>query len=458
MTARNVAITMAIFALAVGACEAQVASVERGSSKPTLAPLVSRVAPAVANIATLGTARLAPNPLLEDPFFRRFFNLPEEGEQIVPTKAAGSGVVVDARNGYVLTNDHVIENADEIFVTLADRRQLSAKLIGSDPETDVALLKIDAEGLTALEIGDSDSLAVGDYVVAIGNPFGLGQAVTSGIVSALGRGGLGIEGYESFIQTDAAINLGNSGGALVDLDGKLVGIATAIASPSGGSVGIGFAVPSNMAKAVMEQLLQYGEVRRGRLGIMIQDLTPALAKALDIRVDRGALVTAVEPDSAAAHAGVKQGDVVVTLNGAPIVGSTELRNRIGLTRAGETVKLGIWRDGRTIDVDVPIVESKAETPVTSPPAAHDKLDGAEFRNLDRKDPRYETLRGGVLISSVRPGSAAWRAGLRVGDVILAVNRRPVATVEQLTAALRDVRVPFAVNIDREGGRSFLVVQ
>jgi serine protease DegQ len=300
MPARHVAIAFVLAFLAAGIAGAQqVASVERGAPTPTLSPLVQRVAPAVVNIAVVSNRRIE-SPLLRDPFFRRFFGLPEDSERVVPRQSAGSGVIVDARNGYVLTNHHVVENADEIIVNLADRRQLRAELVGSDPETDIALLKIDATGLTAIAIGDSDSLAVGDYVIAIGNPFGLGQTVTLGIVSALGRAGLGIENYESFIQTDAAINPGNSGGALVDLDGMLVGIATAIATPSGGNVGIGFAVPSNMARAVMDQLLEYGEVRRGRLGIMIQDLTPALAEALEIGVDRGVLVTSVEPDSAAA--------------------------------------------------------------------------------------------------------------------------------------------------------------
>jgi serine protease DegQ len=457
-TTRNAALVALLAFLAINPGGAQqVASVERGAARPTLVPLVQRVAPAVVNIAAVGTTKIE-SPLLQDPFFRRFFGTPPDGsEGIVPTQAAGSGVIIDARNGYVLTNHHVIENADEIAVNLADRRQLSAKLIGSDPETDIALLKIDATELVALEIGDSDSLGVGDYVVAIGNPFGLGQTVTSGIVSALGRAGLGIEGYESFIQTDAAINPGNSGGALIDLDGELVGIATAIASPTGGNVGIGFAVPSNMAKAVMEQLLEYGEVRRGRLGIMIQDLTPALAQALEIGVDRGALVTGVEPDSAAARAGVKAGDVVVALNGAPIADSTELRNRIGLTRADETVKLGIRRDGLPIDVDVRVVAAEPERAATRAPATGNKLDGAELRDLDRSDPRYRSFQG-VLVATVRPASAAWRAGLQAGDIIVAVNRRAVTTTDQLTAALRDARVPFAVEVERDGGRVFLVVQ
>jgi Do/DeqQ family serine protease len=456
---RNVVLVLCLAWVSVSTSYAQpVARVQQGSERPTLVPLVQRVTPAVVNITVVGTASIAPNPFFEDPQFRRFFNLPDENQpEQVPQQAAGSGVIVDARNGYVLTNHHVIDDADEITVILADRRQFSAKRVGSDSETDIALLKIEAAGLTALEIGDSDSLGVGDYVVAIGNPFGLGQTVTSGIVSALGRAGLGIEGYESFIQTDAAINPGNSGGALVDLDGKLIGVATAIASPSGGNVGIGFAVPSNMAKAVMEQLLEYGEVRRGRLGIMIQDLSPALANALEIGVDRGALVTGVDPDSAAGRAGVKAGDVVVAMNGAPIESSTELRNRVGLTRAGDTATLGLWRDGRTQNIDVRVTANEAATAGPAAPATGDKLDGAEFSNLDRSDPRYRSLQG-VLVASVRGGSAAWRAGLRGGDVIVAVNRRMVANVEQLSAALRDARVPFAVEIEREGGRTFLVVQ
>jgi Do/DeqQ family serine protease len=279
-----------------------------------------------------------------DPFFRRFFNIPEQ--PIEPRRSAGSGVIVDAEKGYVLTNHHVIDEADSVTVTLKDRRSFKAKVIGSDAGTDIALLQIEPERLTALTLGDSDSLAVGDFVVAIGNPFGLGQTVTSGIVSALGRSGLNIEGYEDFIQTDASINPGNSGGALVNSKGELIGINTAIIGPAGGNVGIGFAVPSNMARAVMDQLIDYGEVRRGRLGVSVQNLTPALAEALDVRSPRGAVVTQVESGSPAAQAGLRPGDVIVEINRQPIDDATDLRNLVGMSEIGGGLNIIFYREGQ----------------------------------------------------------------------------------------------------------------
>jgi serine protease DegQ len=311
----------------------------------TLAPVIERVTGAVVNIATSSRVAVPTNPLLEDPFFRRFFGVPD-----VPRErrvlSAGSGVIVDAAAGYVLTNSHLIGNADQILVTLKDGRELPARLVGSDPATDVALLKIDGANLSALSFGDSEQLQVGDLVIAIGNPFGIGQTVTSGIVSALGRRGLGIEGYEDFIQTDASINPGNSGGALVNSKGELIGINTAILGPTGGNVGIGFAVPSNIARTVMAQLSAHGEVRRGRLGVTIQDLTPELAEALDLRITQGALVTQVEPGAPAAQAGLRPGDVIVAINRRPITDATDLRNLVGLSEVGGALDITFYRDGR----------------------------------------------------------------------------------------------------------------
>ncbi|AWJ83827.1 peptidase [Azospirillum sp. TSH58] len=309
----------------------------------TIAPMLEQVTPAVVNIAVLSRAPQAENPLLRDPFFRRFFNVPEQ--QARPQVSAGSGVIVDARRGYVITNAHVVENAQEIAVTLKDRRRLRAKLVGRDAATDIALLKIEAEKLTALSWGDSDQLKVGDFLVAIGNPFGLGQTVTSGIVSALGRSGLKIEGYEDFIQTDASINPGNSGGALVNFNGELVGINTAIIGPAGGSVGIGFAVPVSIVRSVMEQLVEYGEVRRGRLGVAIQDLTPDLADSMNLAGDAGAVIAQVERGSAAERAGFRSGDVVTAVNGRPVRSATDFRNRMGLVRAGTPLQVTVLRGG-----------------------------------------------------------------------------------------------------------------
>ena len=318
---------------------------------PTLAPLLKDVTPAVVNIATKGHE--AVNPLYNDPLFRRFYNIPE-GAPEREVQAAGSGVIIDAKAGYVVTNNHVIEHADEIVVTLKDNRQLKAKLVGTDPDTDIAILQVEAKNLTALVIGDSEKLQVGDFVIDIGNPFGLGQTVTSGIVSALGRTGLGIESYENFIQTDASINPGNSGGALINLRGELVGINTAIVGPSGGNVGIGFAVPINMAQSVMQQLIAHGEVKRGRLGVEVQDLTPDIAEALRLDVPGGAVISRVEPGSPARRAGLQPGDVIIAIDDGAVQNSSDLRNRIGLTPVGQTIRLTILRNGNRQTVDVKI--------------------------------------------------------------------------------------------------------
>jgi Do/DeqQ family serine protease len=328
-----------------------------GAAMTSVAGVVSRITPGVVGISVRGEVREV-NPLAQDPLFRQFFNL---GDQPVEreTEAVGSGVIIDAARGYVLTNSHVVDNANRIEVTTKDNRRFTAKLIGRDTATDIAVLQIPAENLTAVPIGNSDRLQVGDFVLAVGNPFGLGQTVTSGIVSALGRTGLGIEGYEDFIQTDASINPGNSGGALVDLQGRLVGINTAILAPGGGNIGIGFAVPINMARDVMDQLTRYGEVRRGHIGVAIQDLTPDLARALGTTHTQGALIARVEPGSAAQHAGLRSSDLVVAVNGTPIHNASELRNRVGLAQIGDDIELTVDRGGSERAVSVRIEQATA---------------------------------------------------------------------------------------------------
>jgi Do/DeqQ family serine protease len=323
-----------------------------GAPVQTLAPVVSRITPGVVGISVRGRVR-EDNPLLQDPMFRRFFNLQQQPVER-ETQATGSGVIVDAAQGYVMTNAHVVENASTIEVTTKDNRRLTAKLIGRDADTDIAVLQIPTGSLTAVPIGDSDRLQVGDFVLAIGNPFGLGQTVTSGIISALGRSGLGIEGYEDFIQTDASINPGNSGGPLVDLQGRVVGINTAILAPGGGNIGIGFAVPINMARQVMDQLVNYGEIKRGRIGVAIQDLTPDLAQALGTKHTQGAVIARVEAGSPAERAGLRTNDLVVAINGAPMRSGVELRNRVGLSRIGDEVELSVERGGAERNVTVRI--------------------------------------------------------------------------------------------------------
>jgi len=424
------------------------------SGKPSLAPILAEVTPAVVNIAVTSRQQAARNPLFDDPVFRRFFNIPERGP-IVPRQSAGSGVIVDAQNGYVVTNHHVVLNAEEIVVTLQDRRQLNATLIGSDAGTDIALLQIEANNLQSLDLGNSDELRVGDFVLAIGNPFGIGQTVTSGIVSALGRSGLNIEGYEDFIQTDASINPGNSGGPLIDLESKVIGINTAIITPAGGNVGIGFAIPSNMVRTITAQLAEYGEVRRGRLGIMIQDITPDLAQALDLDVDSGALVTQVESGSSAENAGLIAGDVIVAVNEEVVRGSADLRNRIGLVRAGTQINLGVLRDGRQQNISAVIGDAPQQ--LARQPEVAQKLEGAVYAELPATHQLYGKVKG-VLVTSVEQDSRAWRAGLRTGDIILGINRQAIASVNELTTALESAGSTFALDIMRNEARLFIVIQ
>jgi len=413
---------------------------------PTLAPLVNAVTPAVVNISVITRAPPEDNPLFRDPFFRRFFNLPDQPQR--SEQAVGSGVIIDAAKGYVLTNHHVIKDAEQAIVTLKDRRRFQAKLVGTDPGTDIAVLRIPAQNLTALKLGDSDQLQVGDYVIAIGNPFGIGQTVTSGIVSALGRSGLSVEGYEDFIQTDASINPGNSGGALVNLRGELVGINSAILGPSGGNVGIGFAVPSNMARAVMAQIVRYGEVRRGRLGIEMADLTPDIAKKLGVSSLDGALISNVQSGSPAEKAGLRQGDVVVALDGRAIRTASELRARLGLTPVGDEVAMRINRGGtmRTLSTRIAAPQELAGGGSGQPLP---QLPGMKVVEIERGSPLFQRLQGGgLVVSAVEPGGRAFQAGFRPGDIIYAVNRQRVQTLAELQAALKSTGRGFAVSLLR----------
>src|SRR4029079_1901761 len=340
---------------------------------PTLAPMIKRVSPAVVNIATRGTVkeRTPQNPLLEDPFFRRFFDIPDMGPRERQFQSAGSGVIFDAKNGYIVTNAHVVDNATEITVTLQDGRDLTATVVGSDVPSDVAVLKVPTENLIQVALGDSTKLEVGDFVVAIGNPFGLQHTVTSGIVSGLGRSGINPDGYEDFIQTDASINPGNSGGALVNLRGELVGINSAILSRSGGNIGIGFAIPVKLARSVMDQLLKYGSVKRGLLGVNIFSLTPDMAKSLNIANKQGVLVAQVTEGSAAEKAGIKPGDVITSINGQTIKSNSELRNAIGLSRVGDQLDVALVRDRKPLHVtaiitDVPVPKTGESAKASAP--------------------------------------------------------------------------------------------
>lgn len=399
---------------AVGVAGALPAVVD-GAPVPSLAPMLERVTPAVVNISTVGRISQA-NGLMDDPFFRRFFDLPDTPTRTRP-QSLGSGVIVDADKGLIVTNNHVIANASEILVALSDGRETRASVIGTDPRADVALIQIEMDELVALEWADSDVLRVGDFCIAIGNPFGLGQTVTSGIVSALDRSGLGIEDFEDFIQTDASINPGNSGGALVDLNGRLIGINTAIVGPSGGNIGIGFAIPSNMAVDIIEQLLEHGEVKRGELGIAAQPLTPELAEAFGVESRFGVVIGRIRPDSPAEKAGLQVGDVITKLDGKPVRDVRGVKNSIGLVRLGQQLDMDIIREGEKISISATIEELNA---------GNDLFDGAQLTT--------EVTRNGrpyVLVEAIEPGAPMDRAGMQAGDIILSIEQRPVETVEAL---------------------------
>lgn len=419
---------------------------DNNQQQPSLAPMLETVLPSVVSIKVEGTAQMQNNMPEE---FRRFFGYPDS--QSRPFSGLGSGVIIDAEKGYIVTNNHVIDSADKITVVINDGHEYQAKLIGKDPQSDIALLKVDnAKKLTSIKLADSDKTRVGDYVVAIGNPFGIGQTVTSGIISALARSGLSMDGFENFIQTDASINQGNSGGALVNLNGELVGINTAIIAPSGGNVGIGFAIPSNMVRSLTSQLIEYGEVKRGVLGIKGNELTSDIAKAFDLEVQKGAFVSEVIDDSAAKEAGIKSGDVIISMDGKPVDSFAELRAKIATTGAGRTVKLGLIRDGKEISIEVKLKNGDASS--TEAKSLHPALEGATLVNGDIKGQK------GVLIESIVKNSPASRLSLQEGDLITGVNKSRVNSISELRKVIDSNPSAIALNIVRGDSRLYLILR
>ncbi|WP_380181924.1 serine endoprotease DegP [Kalamiella sp. sgz302252] len=460
--------------MAMGPLTATAAETASSSSQqlPSLAPMLEKVMPSVVSINVEGSTTVRTPRLPQQ--FQQFFggNSPfcQDGSPFQSSpmcqgggqqggadsqqekfRALGSGVVINAEKGYVVTNNHVVDNATKIQVQLSDGRKYDAKVIGKDPRSDIALIQLnDAKNLTAIKMADSDDLRVGDYTVAIGNPYGLGETVTSGIVSALGRSGLNVENYENFIQTDAAINRGNSGGALVNLNGELIGINTAILAPDGGNIGIGFAIPSNMVKNLTAQMVEYGQVKRGELGIMGTELNSELAKAMKVDAQRGAFVSQVLPKSSAAKAGVKAGDVVVSINGKPISSFAALRAQVGSLPVGTKMALGLIRDGKPMTVNVELQQS-SQAKIDSG-NIYVGIEGADLSNYDAKGVK------GVKVDSVKAGSAAARIGLKKDDVILGVNQQAVANLGELRKILDSKPSVLALNIQRGDSSIYLLMQ
>lgn len=410
----------------------------------SLAPLVDAASPAVVNIRVSQTITRS-NPLGDDAF-RRFFGIPDVPQGQREVASAGSGVIVDAKRGYILTNHHVVADADTIQISLIDGHVLDAEIVGSDPATDIAVIKVDAKDLVEMPIGNSDGARVGDFVIAIGNPFGLGHTVTSGIISALGRTGISRDGYEDFIQTDASINPGNSGGALVNMNGELIGINSAIISRSGGNVGIGFAVPTEIASSIMRQILDFGEVRRGLLGVRIQTIDAEMAKALDTNVSSGALITNIEPQSAAENAGLEVGDIIVEVNKKKVDDASELRNSIGLLRSGDEVAITYVRDRKQRKATAQLGQAMSQQLTGA--EIHPGLEGAVFAGASTSSD------AGVEVAEVTEGSPAAQRGLRPGDLITAVNRSRVRNLQELTAIAQDNRILFL--LVQRGDRSLML--
>ncbi|MBC3377996.1 serine endoprotease DegQ [Serratia fonticola] len=446
------AMSISLAFASVPAANAAMPAAVAGESLPSLAPMLEKVLPAVVSVRVEGT-QVQRQPQLPEQF--KFFfgpNMPSPKESTRPFEGLGSGVIIDAAKGYILTNNHVINNADKISVQLNDGREYDAKLIGRDEQSDIALLQVsDVKNLTAVKIADSDKLRVGDFAVAVGNPFGLGQTATSGIISALGRSGLSLEGLENFIQTDASINRGNSGGALVNLNGELIGINTAILAPGGGNIGIGFAIPSNMAQSLSKQLIEFGEVKRGLLGIKGSEMTADMAKAFNTDAQRGAFISEVMPKSAAAKAGIKAGDILVSLDGKPISSFAELRAKVGTTAPGTTVKIGLLREGKPMDVAVTLDNSESVS--TNAETLSPALQGASLTNgaLPNGDK-------GVKIDKVDKGTPAAQFGLQKGDVIIGVNRQRVENINALRKLLEAKPAVMALNIVRGDENIYLLLR
>ena len=416
---------------------------------PSLAPMLEKVLPAVVSVQVEGTARQSQRIPEE---LKKYFGEDAQDQQAQPFEGLGSGVIIDAAKGYILTNNHVISQADKISIQLNDGREFDAKLIGGDDQSDIALLQVqNPSNLTQIAIADSDKLRVGDFAVAVGNPFGLGQTATSGIVSALGRSGLNLEGLENFIQTDASINRGNSGGALLNLNGELIGINTAILAPGGGSIGIGFAIPSNMAKTLSQQLIQFGEVKRGLLGIKGMEMSADIAKAFKLNVQRGAFVSEVLPNSGSAKAGVKSGDIIVSLNDKPLSSFAELRSRIATTEPGAKVKLGLIREGKPLTVEVTLDKS------TSSSASAEQISPA-LQGATLSDGQLKNGTKGITVTTVEKSSPAAQAGLHQDDVIVGVNRTRVQSIAEMRKVLESKPAVIALQIIRGNDTLYILLR